>query len=547
MDESAILEKASQAGVMINAEAISLLIECNFPGSCLISLFSEVDESVFVIGPEHLLPSLPKYHQNTDDNVSNADAFLGIDSNSDTDLNSISDADTNLASDTNSTLNSVAGSNSTASAADSVFQFKYSFEQNPVRVMVDVSENSTSIAEYSQYVQYFRDRYTCLSEMIRSRVSSRPIESVSKGKFIKPLSREEGSSEISIIGMVSEKSTTNNQHVILVLEDPTNSMPVLINQKDTDLIETASKLILDEVIGVTGNLSPDGGILLASKITQPDVPNSLSSKKHSEGIALFISDIHVGSKEFMKEEWELFLDFLNGRNEDPVLKKIASEVRYLIVAGDIVDGIGIYPNQEEDLEILEIYDQYREVANYFHQIPKNIHVVIAPGNHDAVRRAEPQLTFPKTIRDMFPKNVTFVGNPALVSLDDIYIQIYHGCSMDDLVANIKGVSYQSPTTGMLEMVKRRHLAPTYGSRVMISPEKKDYLLIDQIPDIIHCGHVHTVGISNYKNILLINSGTWQAQTDFQKKVNIMPTPAKVPMVDLKTMKTRILDFNLYEE
>ena len=131
----------------------------------------------------------------------------------------------------------------------------------------------------------------------------------------------------------------------------------------------------------------------------------------------------------------------------------------------------------------------------------------------------------------------------MVSLDGVIVEIYHGCSMDDLVANIKGVSYQAPTTGMVEMIKRRHLAPMYGSRVMISPEKKDYLVIDKIPDIIHCGHVHTIGISNYKNILLINSGTWQAQTDFQKKVNIVPTPAKVPFVDLRTMKSGIMDFN----
>ncbi|WP_338098813.1 DNA-directed DNA polymerase II small subunit [Methanolapillus africanus] len=510
MDESVILEKASEAGFMINPDAISLLIDCKFPDNCLISLFSEVDTSVFVIEPQHIAAAIPNYTEKTQDPTQD----LGFDQDA---------------------------------ANANAFRFKYSFEQNTVQVMVDVSDESTSVGEYNQFVQYFRDRYTRLSEMIRSRVSSRPIESISKGKYIKPLSRDEGSSEISIIGMVAEKSTTNNQHMIIVLEDPTGSFPVLINQKDTALIEIASKLILDEVIGVTGNLSPDGGILMASKITQPDVPNSLSSKRHSEGIALFISDIHVGSKEFMKEEWELFLDFLNGKNENPVLREIAADVRYLVVAGDIVDGIGIYPNQEADLEIPEIYDQYRAVADYFHQMPPHIHIVVAPGNHDAVRRAEPQLTFPKIIRDMFPKNVTFVGNPALVSLDDVYIQIYHGCSMDDLVASIKGVSYQAPTTGMMEMVKRRHLAPTYGSRVMISPEKKDYLLIDQVPDIIHCGHVHTVGVTSYKNIILINSGTWQAQTDFQKKVNIMPTPAKVPMVDLKTMKTRILDFNLYDE
>jgi DNA polymerase II small subunit len=508
MDETFILEKASDAGFMINSDAVSYLISHPISEKDLETLFLEIDPSVFVIETHHL---------------------TGV-----------------LKQKTKTENETKAETETKSSEADFFdFKFRYAFEDNPVEVLEDVSSKATSIGEYTQFVQYFRDRYTRLSEMIRSRVSgARPIESLKKNKYVKPLPSKDGNSKTTIIGMISEKSTTNNRHIILALEDPTGTIPVLINSKETDLIEMAEHLVLDEVIGVTGIMSPDGTILIAEKITQPDVPNSyFTGQDKAQGYALFISDIHVGSKEFMKHEWETFLDFLNGRNDNPQLLQIASEIRYLIVAGDIVDGIGVYPGQEADLEIPEIYKQYEVVASYFHQIPQNIHVIIAPGNHDAVRRAEPQITFPEDIQKMFPKNVTFVGNPALVTIDNVYVQIYHGCSMDDLVANIKGVSYQSPTTGMIEMVKRRHLAPTYGSRVMISPEKKDYLLIDKIPNIIHCGHVHTIGVAVYKNILLINSGTWQSQTDFQKTVNIVPTPAKVPFVDLRTMKAGILDFN----
>lgn len=514
MDETVILEKASEAGFMINREAVLYLTSCGLPEDILPSLFSKIDASVFVIETCHLTALVLERGNKIENSTP---------------------------------LNSEMSKNKEPLKAEEMpetnrFFAKYPFESNPVQILKDVSDKTTSIGEYQQYVQYFRDRYTRISEMIRSRVSARPIESIMKGRYVKPLSGS-GNSEVTIIGMVSEKSVTNNQHIILALEDPTGTFPVLVNRGETDLIETAECLILDEIIGVSGTISPDGTILMASKIIQPDVPNSyISGQPKSEGYALFISDIHVGSKEFMKHEWETFIEFLNGENDNQQLQKIASEVRYLIVAGDIVDGIGIYPGQEDDLEIPEIYDQYRAVAEYFHRIPKNIHVVIAPGNHDAVRRAEPQTTFEPKIQEMFPKNVTFVGNPALVSLGGINVEIYHGCSMDDMVAAIKGVSYQTPTTGMIEMVKRRHLAPTYGSRVMISPEKKDYMVIDKVPDIIHCGHVHTVGVTNYKNILLINSGTWQAQTDFQKKVNIMPTPAKVPFVDLRTRKTGILNF-----
>lgn len=535
MDESIILEKVSEAGFMINKEAVDFLVCCGLSESCLPAIFAEIDASVFVIETEHLITQVQILEKEPENLAIGEKAEENRTGRAESEATSEQPDIGNIGS---------AARNET----DQEFHFKYSFENNPVEIIEDVSEKTTSVGEYTQFVQYFRDRYTRISEMIRSRVSARPIESLPKGKSVKPLSSREGNTETTIIGMVSEKSTTNNQHIILVLEDPTGTFPVMITNRDTDLIEQAEKLILDEIVGITGNLTPEGTILMATKITQPDVPNNYSSnRKRSEGYALFISDIHVGSKEFMKEEWEIFLEFVNGRSENRQLQKIASETRYIVVAGDIVDGIGIYPGQEHDLEIPEIIKQYEATAEYFHRIPKNIHVIIAPGNHDAVRRAEPQITFPKKIRDMFPENVTFTGNPAIVSLDGIYVQIYHGCSMDDMVAAIKGVSYQEPTSGMVEMVKRRHLAPTYGSRVMISPEKKDYLIIDKVPDIIHCGHVHTIGIQNYKNILLINSGTWQSQTDFQKKVNIVPNPAKVPFVDLRTMKPGILDFNISDE
>jgi DNA polymerase II small subunit len=52
-----------------------------------------------------------------------------------------------------------------------------------------------------------------------------------------------------------------------------------------------------------------------------------------------------------------------------------------------------------------------------------------------------------------------------------------------------------------------------------------------------------VGITRYKGVAVINSGTWQAQTDFQKKMNITPEPAVVPILDLAGMKVRKLIFS----
>ena len=56
-------------------------------------------------------------------------------------------------------------------------------------------------------------------------------------------------------------------------------------------------------------------------------------------------------------------------------------------------------------------------------------------------------------------------------------------------------------------------------------------------------HVHTLGVQRYKNVLLVNSGTWQDQTEFQKRVNLAPVPARVPIVDLENFDVKILAFD----
>ena len=56
----------------------------------------------------------------------------------------------------------------------------------------------------------------------------------------------------------------------------------------------------------------------------------------------------------------------------------------------MVDGIGIYPNQERELVVKDIYKQYEMLDDFIEAIPDYMEVIIGPGNHDAVRRGEPQ-------------------------------------------------------------------------------------------------------------------------------------------------------------
>lgn len=527
MKEIKVQEIFLEAGYQISPKAVEMIALHSAPNNLISYILENVDESLFVIEAEHIdiesfekeYPDLPKECLD--------------------EVPCPNDTSTYPVPSTPSPTSSSATLRDERCFSDSNGQV------NNINIMSDITDMSTCVGEYMEFVQYFRNRYTKLSNIIRGRVTARPIESLNKNRKHSSGVKRGGNgayNEASIIGMISEVRTTANGHKMLQLEDPTGSFPVLVHQAEKDLFEEANKLVLDEVIGITGSMTNDGSLLIAKKLVFPDLPNIPNRREGTWGKAIFTSDIHVGSSTFLEEEWCGFLDFLNGKTDNDQLKKMSEEIRFLVVAGDLVDGIGIFPGQEHELDILDIYDQYRKASEYFDQVPEHIKIIISPGNHDAVRQAEPQPRFPERITSLFSDRITFVGNPALVDLDGVKVLMYHGRSIDDLVASVPGVSYQEPEKAMVEMIKRRHLSPIYGSRVSIAPEKQDHFVIDPIPDILHCGHVHTVGVGNYKSVLLINSGTWQSQTEFQKRVNLMPTPAKVPVVDLSTLRTTLLQF-----
>ena len=164
----------------------------------------------------------------------------------------------------------------------------------------------------------------------------------------------------------------------------------------------------------------------------------------SEAYAVFVSDLHVGSKYFMEKE---FLDLVTWfSSPDPIAKK----VRFFVLGGDVVDGIGIYPNQDKELVALNTQDQLKMLYDILDKVPKHIKVFIAPGNHDPGRRALPQPAIPaKYNSDLWNrKNFFMIGNPAIISLNGVKVLIFHGQSVDDIVKTTPGLSYDKPAKVM---------------------------------------------------------------------------------------------------
>ncbi len=398
------------------------------------------------------------------------------------------------------------------------------------------SSRSGDGEQQDNLLQHFINRYEEIGGIIKRRMNSISIRSV---KNIR--GGMSGGASVSVVGMVSSVKKTARGNLLVDLEDPTGHIPVVLS--------THEEIIPDEILGVTGTLT-ESGYLFASRLVYPDVPLESTSISHSHSStgtgaeaeaeavpvhAVFISDMHVGSRTFREDAWYSFVDWLSEEAR-------SINIGYLIVAGDIVDGIGVYPGQESDLEITDIEEQYKVAARCLASIPGDIHVVVAPGNHDAVRSAEPQPPLYSDFQRFFNSNTCFVSNPAYIRIGDRTVLIYHGQSFDDFVNAVSRLSYSKPEDMMVEMLRRRHIAPIYGNNVSIIPDGNDYGVINPVPDIIHCGHTHTLGIARYRDVLLINSGAWQSQTEYQKKRGINPVVGCATLVELSQLKTKVMDF-----
>jgi DNA polymerase II small subunit len=379
-----------------------------------------------------------------------------------------------------------------------------------VSLIKDITGSSCCEGSVEDFIMYFNSRYEKISRILRERIAPITISEVKKLK----------SDKVKVIGTIVRIRESLNGNAIIELEDKTGRINVVASGK---LKEEAAELLGDEVIGVEGFLR--GRNIIADRIIFPDIPINGNRIKKDFSI-VFMSDTHFGSNTFLHEEWNTFVKWLNCEIGNEKSIKLAESIKYIVIAGDIVDGVGIYPEQEKELSIIDIYEQYEEAAMQIDKMPR-IKIILAPGNHDAVRQAEPQPALPSEFAELFPKNVMHVGNPALLDIEGVKLLIYHGRSIDDMVTKIPRLDYSKPHQAMIEMLKRRHLAPLYGNRTLIAPEKEDYLVIDDVPDIMHSGHVHTYGTTFYRGIFLVNSSCWQSQTEFQKKINLNPIPGNV--------------------
>ncbi len=405
-----------------------------------------------------------------------------------------------------------------------------------LKVIDDPTTKLSSNGTIEDFTQYFQDRFKRLERLLRQRIDVKAATPILEALKSQPKTK------LKIVCMISEKREAK-QHTILTVEDLHGTATVLITRNaPEELRKKAQTLLTDQVVCISV-IKTRSRLFLAEDIIFPEIGQKTQHKATQPVYAVLTSDLHVGSAKFNKEAFKKFLLWLKGKYGNDTTREIASHVKYILTAGDIVDGIGIYPNQAKELVIRDAHKQYAYASKMLQHIPEYIEVIVTPGNHDAPRKALPQPAISENfLNPQKDKRIHLLGDPSLISIHGVEVLMYHGRSLDDIFAAVPGMDHHHPEKAMKLLLQSRHLAPLYGGKTMLSPENRDFLTIEHPPDIFQSGHIHVLGYCNHRGVLVVNSGGWQEQTEYMQKLGLMPTPGKVPVVNLQTLEVQVLSF-----
>ena len=408
-----------------------------------------------------------------------------------------------------------------------------------IEVHFDITGNSVTEGKLSDIKSFFNSRLSQIRNlMIEGRaLPRRPISNAEAYRNRQRYTSNEY--EITIVGLVSEPRWAKSGNLMFLLEDETTQIQCLLKPPTgaNPLHAALDGLMNDDVVGVSGFFIGDRtDLFIISNIHLPPLPRRAKNTANiDESVsAAFLSDVHVGSKTFLEPQWEKMINWFK-------TNPLAKTIKYFVLSGDGVDGVGIYPGQDRHLAITDLFKQYGALANLLSDLPDWVDVIILPGNHDAVRPAEPQPALDPEVQQDY-SDAVFVGNPCDFSLHGVRILSYHGKSIDDFVAGLRSVTYAKPEMAMRSMLERRHLAPSWGGKTPLSPEPEDSMVIGTIPDIFVTGHVHGQYVGDHKGTTIVHSSTWQDQTDYQRMLGFQPKPCILTVINLHTHASASIPF-----
>ncbi len=211
------------------------------------------------------------------------------------------------------------------------------------RILFDPSSKITSAEGIDGFNSLFSSRFSKLKKIVSNRPESKMLKSINVVITTK------SDNDVYVCGLVFERSSERNV-TRLRIDDSTGSIETIVFDKD--LQKVANELLRDQFVMLKIRLGKNGGFMVKD-IILPDIPDHLSNRSESEAYAVFLSDLHIGNKFFMEKEFDDFTSWLS--SPDPIARKI----RFVILCGDVVDGVGIYPNQDKELDYPTVEEQLK--------------------------------------------------------------------------------------------------------------------------------------------------------------------------------------------
>ncbi|MDP2666838.1 MAG: metallophosphoesterase [Candidatus Diapherotrites archaeon] len=390
---------------------------------------------------------------------------------------------------------------------------------------------SESKGKALDFLQLFQDKYTFLSGELKARGYS--------PKSLGKIDRLGRDAEFDLVVMVTEHKPTKNGHILLDIEDLDGHAKALIPSNQDELIRKAGRITQDDVIGMKCKRARSGELLIVTDFDWPDLPQRKPKTSEVDLGLLITSDIHIGSKLFLRDWFEKFVGWTNGKVGSPSEQLRVGKLKYLVIAGDCVDGIGVYPSQINELEVKDIYEQYRQFEDYLLSLPEHLEVFITPGNHDPCRWHDPQ---PPVMKEFLPrlygmKNFHFLPSPAWVEIEGQKTLIYHGSGLIGTMFALN-ISPTKPEEAIKELLIKRDLMSVYGTKHPYAPEPKAYMLVREHPDIYIGGDNHYNAYSQYRGTTIVNNGCWQTTSAYAASKGFINTPGRVPQFFFKDATLR---------
>jgi len=412
--------------------------------------------------------------------------------------------------------------------------------QEDIEVLFDPGKLISPGPSRESYVSMLKDRYKKMMMKIKRGSSGmRPM------RLSEVSSRLMRNNEVFVVTYILRKKIFEDRILLEIEDESGTSLAFIYKRHDQRVYDILSKAPLDVVVGLRIFVT-NKGRLIVKDVIPPRIKTKFEEKVGDPIYALFISDLHIGSNKFNHDVFDRFIEIIKGVDIGDQVKGIVRRLKYILIAGDLVDGIGVYQGQEAEISIPSIEAQYEEAYRLLKRIPDHIKVVVIPGNHDASRSALPQPPIFKSIAEKFYEDNQFLmlGNPVNISLHGVNILVYHGDFIQDILTTIPGLQNGDIGSATNILLTYSHLAPQMGLSTKIAPEPKDHLVINDGIHVLHFGHTHKFNISKHMGVLTINSGTFQNQTKYQKIMKIEPDIGFLTFLNLMNLEpqvVRILD------